>query len=47
MMAYKPDFHACSAILDNFVYASSTIVDSFVVAPFFLRNITFRNFIMN
>jgi len=37
MMAYKPDFHACSAILDKFFDASSTIVDSYVIAPFFLE----------
>jgi len=30
-MAYKPAFHACSAILNSSFYAYSAIVDSFVI----------------
>jgi len=29
-IAYKPVFHAYSAILDSFFYACSAIVDSFI-----------------
>ena len=36
-MAYKPAFHAHSAILDSFVYAYSAFVDSCVIVPFFLE----------
>jgi len=34
-MAYKPTFHAYSAITDSFFHANSVIVDSFVIPSFF------------
>jgi len=46
-MAYKPVFHAYSAILDSFFYAYSVIVDIFVIVSFFLRNIIFRSIILD
>jgi len=36
-MAYKPIFHAHIATRDVFFYASSAIVDSFVIISFFLE----------
>jgi len=36
-MAYKPVFHALSAILDSFFYTYGAIVASFVKASFFLE----------
>jgi len=38
-MAYKPAFHAYSAILDSFFYIYSAIVDSLVIAVFFKENV--------
>jgi len=36
-MAYNPVFHAYIATLDLFFYASSAIVDSFVIVSLFLE----------
>jgi len=38
-MTYKLAFHACSAILDSFVYAYSTIEDSSVIVSLFLEKL--------
>jgi len=46
-MAYKPAFHAYSAILNSFVYAYSAFAESFVIAFFLLRNTTFRSTIVD
>jgi len=40
MMAYKPVFHACNAILDSFFYAYSAIVNSEVKSA--LRKLRLR-----
>jgi len=36
-MAYKPVFHAYSAILDSYFYAYSAIMDSFVIVNIILE----------
>jgi len=47
-MAYKPDLHANSAILDSLFYAYSAIVGSFHHSLlFFSRKITFHSIILD
>jgi len=46
-MAYKQAFHAYSTILDSFFYPCKVIVYSFVIVPFFLKNITFCSIIVD